>query len=193
MPSNRVAILGTGLIGSSIGLALKAARPQTQIAGYDASGENLRRAQAVKAIDRRASLRDALADAELVIISTPVGAMKALFEEIAPLLPVQALVMDTGSTKATVLQWAADLLPNGVRFVGSHPMAGSEKRGVQFAQADLFERATCVVTPDETTDPAALSAVEAFWSRLGMRTVRMSPEQHDLRVAEISHLPHTFA
>src|SRR5690242_5725869 len=124
MPYSRVAILGTGLIGSSLGLALKAARPQTQVVGYAASGENLRRAQAVKAIDRRGSLRDALSDAELVIVATPVGAMKALFEEIAPLVPTQALVMDTGSTKAAVLDWAATLLPAGVRFVGGHPMAG---------------------------------------------------------------------
>src|SRR5947209_4357394 len=110
MPLNRVAILGTGLIGASVGLALKAARPQVQILGYDASGDNLRRAQGVKAIDRRASLRDALAEADTVIVSTPVGAMKALFEEMGPLLPAKALVMDTGSTKATVLQWAAEVL-----------------------------------------------------------------------------------
>ena len=104
--ADRVAILGTGLIGCSVGLALKAARPTTQVVGYDASGDNLRRAQNVKAIDRRGSLRDALADADLVVISTPVGAMQALFEEIAPLLPVDSLVMDTGSTKSQVLQWA---------------------------------------------------------------------------------------
>src|SRR5258708_3241941 len=89
---NRVAILGTGLIGASVALAIKAARPQTQIAGYDASGDSLRRAQSVKAIDRRASLRDALEDADLVIVSTPVGAMKMLFEEMASLLPSAALV-----------------------------------------------------------------------------------------------------
>src|SRR6266567_2819200 len=136
---NRVAILGTGLIGASVGLALKAARPQAQVIGYDASGDSLRRAQSVKAIDRRGSLRDALAEAELVIVSTPVGAMKALFEEIAPLLPTQALVMDTGSTKAAVLRWANDLLPNGVRFVGSHPMAGKTETGPDAADAKLFQ------------------------------------------------------
>src|SRR3979490_1563558 len=118
---NRVAILGTGLIGASMGLALKAARPQTQIAGYDASGDNLRRAQSVKAIDRRGSLRDVLTDADLVIVSTPVGSMKALFEEMAPLLPVHALVMDTGSTKAQVLRWASDLLPSVVGLAGAPP------------------------------------------------------------------------
>src|SRR6266851_4015932 len=133
---NRVAILGTGLIGASIGLALKAARPQTQIAGYDASGDNLRRAQGVKAIDRRGSLRDVLTDADLVIVSTPVGSMKALFEEMAPLLPVHALVMDTGSTKAQVLRWAADLLPDGVRFIGGHPMAGKTETGPGAARRD---------------------------------------------------------
>src|SRR3954471_23109084 len=126
---NRVAILGTGLIGASIGLALKASRPQTQIIGYDASGDNLRRAQAAKAIDRRGSLRDALENAELVIVSTPVGSMQQLFEDIAPLLPTQALIMDTGSTKADVLRWAKELLPNGVRFVGGHPMAGKTETG----------------------------------------------------------------
>ena len=147
MPTNRVAILGTGLIGASVGLALKAARPQTQIAGYDASGDSLRRAQAVKAIDRRASLRDALADADLVIVSTPVGSMKALFEEMGPLLPVHALVMDTGSTKAQVLRWAAELLPNGVRFIGGHPMAGKTESGPDAAEAKLFNGAVCCLTP----------------------------------------------
>ena len=110
-PFETITLIGLGLIGSSIGLALKAARPQTQVVGYDALGDNLRRAQSVKAIDRRASLRDALTDADLVIVATPVGAMKALFEEMAPLLPVHALVMDTGSTKATVLRWAAAIRP----------------------------------------------------------------------------------
>src|SRR5947209_15873855 len=147
MPYSRVAILGTGLIGSSIGLALKAARPQTQVIGYDASGDNLRRAQSVKAIDRRGSLRDALADADLVIVSTPVGAMKALFEEIAPILPTQALVMDTGSTKASVLDWAGALLPAGVRFVGGHPMAGKTETGPDAADARLFQGAVWCLAP----------------------------------------------
>src|SRR5947209_13437366 len=94
---DRVAILGTGLIGASVGLAIKAARPATQVVGYDASGDTLRRAQQAKAIDRRGSLRDAVGEADLVVLSTPVGAMRILFEEIAPLLRVGTIVMDTGS------------------------------------------------------------------------------------------------
>src|SRR5581483_7019358 len=147
MALNRVAILGTGLIGASVGLALKAGRPQIQILGYDASGDNLRRAQGIKAIDRRASLRDALTDADAIIISTPVGAMKALFEEMAPLIPTHALVMDTGSTKTEVLRWAADLLPSGVRFVGGHPMAGKTDSGPDAADAKLFQGATWCLAP----------------------------------------------
>jgi predicted dinucleotide-binding enzyme len=97
--------------------------------GYDASGDNLRRAQGVKAIDRRGSLRDALADADLVIVATPVGSMKALFEEIAPVLPVDALVMDTGSTKAQVLRWAADLLPTACASSAATRWLAKPKRG----------------------------------------------------------------
>ena len=190
---NRVAILGTGLIGSSVGLALKAARPQTQIVGYDASGDSLRRAQSVKAIDRRGSLRDALADAELVIISTPVGAMKALFEEISPILPVQALVMDTGSTKASVLEWAGSLLPSGVRFVGGHPMAGKTETGPDAADAGLFRGAVWCLAPLATTGKDAIDEAVALVESLGASPYFVDPSEHDGLVASVSHLPHLLS
>jgi prephenate dehydrogenase len=187
---DRVAILGTGLIGSSVGLALKAARPQTQIVGYDASGDNLRRAQSVKAIDRRGSLRDALADADLVIVSTPVGSMKALFEEMAPLLPVDALVMDTGSTKAAVLRWAADLLPNGVRFVGGHPMAGKTETGPDAADATLFRGAVWCLAPLPTAPKDAIDDAVHLVESLGAAPYFLDPDEHDGLVASVSHLPY---
>jgi prephenate dehydrogenase len=190
---SRVAILGTGLIGASVGLALKVARPQVQIIGYDASGENLRRAQSIKAIDRRGSLRDALPDAELVIISTPVGAMKALFEEIAPLLPVEALVMDTGSTKATVLQWAADLLPNGVRFVGGHPMAGKTESGPDAADAKLFQGAVWCLAPLPTATRDAIDEAVKLVDMLGASPYFLDPSEHDGLVASVSHLPYLMS
>ncbi len=167
MHPSRVAILGTGLIGASVGLALKALRPTTQVVGYDASGDHLRRAQQVKAIDRRASLRDALADANLVILSTPVGAMKSLFEEIGPLLPVDALVMDTGSTKARVLEWAAQLLPDGVRFVGGHPMAGKTDIGPDAADAKLFQGAVWCLVPLPTAPRDAIDDAVRVVESLG--------------------------
>jgi prephenate dehydrogenase len=193
VPSNRVAILGTGLIGASVGLALKALRPQTQIAGYDASGDNLRRAQSVKAIDRRASLRDALADADLVIISTPVGAMKALFEEIAPLLPVDALVMDTGSTKAAVLGWATDLLPNGVRFIGGHPMAGKTETGPDAADAKLFQGAVWCLAPLASVQRDAIDDAVRLVESLGATPYFLDPDEHDGLVASVSHLPYLMS
>ena len=193
MAHNRVAILGTGLIGASIGLALKAARPQTPVAGYDASGENLRRAQAVKAIDRRASLRDALTDADLVIVATPVGAMKALFEEMAPLLPVHALVMDTGSTKASVLRWAADLLPRGVRFVGGHPMAGKTETGPDAADARLFQGAVWCLAPLPTTGRDTIDEAVKLVESLGAAPYFLDPEEHDGLVASVSHLPYLMS
>jgi prephenate dehydrogenase len=189
----RVAILGTGLIGSSVGLALKAARPQTQVVGYDASGDNLRRAQSVKAIDRRASLRDALADADLVIVSTPVGAMKALFEEMAPLLPVHALVLDTGSTKAQVLKWAADLLPDGVRFVGGHPMAGKTETGPDAADAKLFTGAVWCLAPLPSTRRDAIDDAVRLVESLGASPYFLDPDEHDGLVASVSHLPYLMS
>jgi prephenate dehydrogenase len=190
---NRVAILGTGLIGASIGLAIKAGRPQTQVAGYDASGENLRRAQAVKAIDRRASLRDALADADLVIVSTPVGAMKALFEEIAPLLPRDALVMDTGSTKARVLHWAAEVLPSGVRFVGGHPMAGKTETGPDAADARLFQGAVWCLAPLPSTTRDAIDEAVRLVESFGAAPYFLDPDEHDGLVASVSHLPYLMS
>jgi len=190
---NRVAILGTGLIGASIGLALKAARPQTQIAGYDASGDNLRRAQGVKAIDRRGSLRDVLADADLVIVSTPVGSMKALFEEMAPLLPVHALVMDTGSTKAQVLHWATDLLPSGVRFVGGHPMAGKTETGPDAADAKLFQGAVWCLAPLPTAPRDAIDEAVKLVESLGASSYFLDPDEHDGLVASVSHLPYLMS
>ncbi len=193
MAHNRVAILGTGLIGASIGLALKAARPQTQIAGYDASGDNLRRAQGVKAIDRRGSLRDVLADADLVIVSTPVGSMKALFEEMAPLLPVHALVMDTGSTKAQVLHWATDLLPSGVRFVGGHPMAGKTETGPDAADAKLFQGAVWCLAPLPTAPRDAIDEAVKLVESLGASSYFLDPDEHDGLVASVSHLPYLMS
>ena len=135
----------------------------------------------------------AVRDADLVVLCTPVGTFGRLLDAIGPALAPGAVVTDVGSTKASIVQAARTSVPLSARFVGSHPMAGSEKRGVEFARADLFRGALCIVTPDEATDPEALAKVEGFWQRLGMRTRRLSPVEHDRRLAEVSHLPHAVA
>jgi prephenate dehydrogenase len=102
-------------------------------------------------------------------------------------------VTDVGSTKRSIVEAAEKHLPESVLFVGSHPMAGSEKRGVKFARADMMQGALCILTPTDRTPAQATEAVEGFWRLLGMRTTRMSPEDHDRRLADVSHLPHALA
>lgn len=135
----------------------------------------------------------AVRGADLVILCTPVGTFSHLLDTIGPALAPGAIVTDVGSTKASVVHAARTGIPKSARFVGSHPMAGSEKRGVEHARADLFEDALCIVTPDDASDADAVAQVEGFWQRLGMRTTRISPVEHDRRLANVSHLPHAVA
>jgi prephenate dehydrogenase len=154
----------------------------------------LERALAVGAIDRPAlDLARAVEGADLVILCTPVGLLADMLNGISGSLKGGAIVTDVGSTKASVVGQGSKILKESAVFVGSHPMAGSEKRGVEFARADLFRNALCIMTPTAETDPAALEQVEAFWRLIGMRTCRMSPEDHDRALAEVSHLPHALA
>ena len=194
MVFNRLSILGVGLLGGSIGLAVKSIAKSCQIVGYGHRDASIGKALAMGAIDRGfASARQAVQDAALVLVCTPVGTFQSIFQEIANSLSPGAIVTDVGSTKRSAVRLAEELLPGHVRFVGSHPMAGSEKRGVESARADLFNGATCVVTPTDRTDPQALGAVEEFWRELGMTITRCSPEEHDRLVGSISHLPHALA
>jgi prephenate dehydrogenase len=136
---------------------------------------------------------EAVRGADLVILCAPVGRLASLLSEISPALVDGALVTDVGSTKRAVVEAAERSLPSFVHFVGSHPMAGSEKRGVQFARADLFDQAVCILTPTHRTAAMALAAVESFWRSLGMRTTQLNPVDHDRLLADVSHLPHAVA
>jgi prephenate dehydrogenase len=194
MSSHRLSILGVGLLGGSIGLALRAAASDYEIVGYGHRPETLERARQVGAIDRgETELGRAVEGADLVILCTPVGRFREILTGLAASLKPGAVVTDVGSTKASVVAEAARILPAGVSFVGSHPMAGSEKRGVEFARADLFRNALCILTPTDQTPTEAVERVDAFWRELGMRTCRMSPADHDAALAEVSHLPHALA
>jgi prephenate dehydrogenase len=194
MHPTRLSILGVGLLGGSIGLAVKAAAIPCRIVGYGHRPATLKRALEMGAIDESASsCKEAVAGADLVILCTPVGLFETLMTEMAPGLAAGATVTDVGSTKRSVVEMAGRLLPGAVHFVGSHPMAGSEKRGVEYARADLFQGARCIVTPTEKANPTALAAVEQFWGQLGMRTEQMSPQEHDRLICDISHLPHAIA
>jgi prephenate dehydrogenase len=133
----------------------------------------------------------AASGADLCIFCTPIGAMPALAREIAPHLSASAVVTDAGSVKGVVVSTLEEIL--GGRFIGSHPMAGSEKSGIEAARADLFEGATCILTPTDLTEDHALEAARTLWRSLGGRLVEMSAEAHDLAVGRVSHLPHAVA
>jgi prephenate dehydrogenase len=194
MEPRRLSILGVGLLGGSIGLALKSITSSCKIVGYGHRLENLQRAMDVGAVDEIfQDPAEAVEGADLVILCTPVGTFVDLLERISPALLPGAVVTDVGSTKRSIVSAAKERVPKTVHFVGSHPMAGSEKRGVEFARADLFRGALCILTPTTGTDLDAVKKVEEFWKLLGMQVTQMSPEVHDRLVADISHLPHAVA
>ena len=193
MDIRHVTIIGVGLLGGSAGLALKAFDPRIEIAGVGRRAESLEQARAIGAVDTvHLDAAEAVAGTDLVILATPVGAFERHMRSIEPHLADRAIVTDVGSTKTSVVEEAHRVL-GPKRFCGSHPMAGSERKGPSFTRADLFTGATCVVTPTQETPPAVAARVARLWQKMGMRTVTMAPADHDRVVARVSHLPHALA
>ena len=185
-----VAIVGLGLIGGSMGLAIRKGQAAQQVVGYDLGKGVSDQARKVGAIDQAYSaLADAVRGADLVILATPVGAMRALLQDLAPLLSPGAIVTDTASTKAQVINWAEEFLPTTVSFVGGHPMAGKEVSGVDAADANLFRNRIYCLTPTARTRSTAVSKVSALVETLGARVRFLEPSEHDGQVAGVSHLP----
>ncbi len=189
----RLAILGPGLLGGSIALAARRAG-SFHVAAW------ARRPQAVAEMEQRgladvvsSDLSTVVKGADLVVLCVPIGAMGALARQIAPMLSPRAVVTDVGSVKSPVVDELRGIFGQAGRFVGSHPMAGSEQTGIAAARAELFDGAACIVTPDEHSDHEAVEQVRALWRSLGGRALELSPSQHDEIVALISHFPHLLA
>jgi len=195
MQVRRLSILGLGLLGGSLGLAVKSRISGCSVTGYAHRKETLDAALTTGAVDEGFSdPAEAVRGADLVVLCTPVLMISPLLRQIATSLTDGAVVTDVGSTKRSIVREGEEILAGtGRHFVGSHPMAGSEKRGVQFAKADLYEGAVCITTPTGRTDPAALEKVEGFWKTLGMRLTRIEPDRHDQLLSDVSHLPHAVA
>ncbi len=186
----KIAVLGLGLIGGSLGLALRKAGVAKNIAGYDSNPDVTRHALARGAITHLCHTgEEAVQQADMVVLATPILALPALLERIAPVLKPGALVTDTASTKAQVLTWAQTLLPANVVFVGGHPMAGREHSGIEAAEEKLFEGCSYCLTPTMETPPEAIAHLSAIVMRLGARPFVLDAERHDRLVAGISHLP----
>jgi prephenate dehydrogenase len=189
-----VTVVGVGLLGGSAALAIKAHYSRVKIAGVGRRESSLARALDAGAIDTaHLDASEPAARADLVILSTPVGAFAGHMRAMAHVLRPHAVVTDVGSTKAGVVRTGERILGPGGPFVGSHPMAGSERTGPEFARADLFAGATCIVTPTPRTPERRVRAVERFWRDLGAVTLRMTPAAHDKAVARVSHAPHVLA
>lgn len=186
-----VAILGTGLIGGSIGLALKAARKKYKVIGIGRRWSTLRLAKKIGAVDQiTLSLEKGLKEADLVILAAPVGIILRQLKLIPLFVKPGAIVTDAGSTKAHIVRTAEKVLKGKAFFVGSHPMAGSEKTGVAAAKPDIFKNSMCLVTKTLGTNKQALQIVSNFWKQLGADIRVLSPSVHDLITAGVSHLPH---
>lgn len=187
----RIAIIGLGLIGGSLGLALKQfAGSEYWLIGYARRAEVAEAALRRGAVDRvETSLSRTVEGADLVIIATPVLTIKDILSQIAACLPPGCVVSDTGSTKVQVLKWAREILPPSVDFVGGHPLAGKEIQGIEAAQADLFQGCLYCLTPWERTCPSSLEKVMALVRKLGARPYLIDAREHDELVAGISHLP----
>jgi prephenate dehydrogenase len=190
-----VALLGTGLIGASLGLALRQRAPHLDVVGADPQAEALETALARGALSRTAEARDAVVDADLVVLAAPLDALPALLQTVAPALKHGSLVTDVGSVKGPTMRAAADALPESVRFVGGHPMAGAASGGPENADALLFENAAYILTPPPDAGDLTAFAPSALWlvETIGARAVVLDAERHDAIVAAVSHLPQLLA
>jgi prephenate dehydrogenase len=191
MAQSRIAIIGTGLIGTSLGLALAARKDRNyEIVGVDRDRANARQAKKMGAIDREVgSLEEALKGSGLVVIAVPVLGAKRILQEMGPYLEPNAIVTDTCSTKADILRWAGEFLPEIIHFVGGHPMAGREQSGPGAASADLFKGASWAVTPSPRANEQAVETILGLIEAVGAVPLYIDPAEHDNYAAAVSHLP----
>lgn len=189
----KVAIVGVGLIGGSLGMALRNRRLAARVVGVGRDAARLEKARALGAIDDAATdWAEGIAGADLVVLATPIQQILSDLERLRSHLGPGALVTDVGSTKAEIVR-AGDAASGPGGFVGGHPMAGSERSGVEAATAELFIEAVWALTPSAQTEPAALARIRTMAQAVGARVITLDPEAHDQAVAVTSHLPHVLA
>jgi cyclohexadieny/prephenate dehydrogenase len=191
---NRVALIGVGLIGSSMARAMRRANLVGHIAGYAHTPEIVERAKKAGFADSmHADLVACVKDADLVVLAAPVGAFADIAKVIGPHVKPGAIVSDTGSVKGAVVRDVAPHLPKGVHLIPAHPIAGTEQSGPEAGFAELFDGRWCILTPPPDADAAAVAKLKSFWEGLGSQVEIMEPKHHDLVLAITSHLPHLIA
>ena len=191
---NKITILGVGLLGASFALALKKNGLCESITGYGRNRENLQRAKERNIIDSfETDPASACRDSDLIMLSAPVGSFLGLAQAISPALKKGAVLTDVGSVKGMLVRQIEKLLPEAVHYIGGHPIAGSDRSGIDAANSELFSNALCVITPTENSVPSALEKIQNLWKALGSEIIILNPEEHDRIYASVSHLPHLIA
>ncbi len=191
----RLAIIGVGMIGASLALALKQARAVNHVVGCGRNQLNLQKGMDLGVIDSyTASIAEAASSADVVVIATPLGAMKQVFDQIVDIVAEHTVITDTGSAKESVIKVAQTVLGDKIsQFVPGHPIAGAEKSGVEAGLADLYQNRRVIITPLESTDPEAVAKIESMWQACGASIEYLGVEHHDKVLAATSHLPHMLA
>ena len=192
---NRLAIIGIGLIGGSLSLALKQAGQVKHVVGYARNEATRERALSLGIIDTAAaSIEAAVAEADVILLAVPMGAMASVLAEMAPHLTDNMIITDAGSTKAGVVKAASDILGNSIsQFVPGHPIAGTEKSGPSAAFATLYQDHKVILTPMKQTNVSAVETIKTMWQQTGAEVSEMTVEHHDLILAATSHIPHLLS
>ena len=189
-----ITIVGVGLIGGSFARVCKKKKLADRIIGFGRDEKNLKKAVELKVIDSYTqNLKEAVRDSDFILLATPVSTIIEITREMMPYLKKGTIITDAGSVKGEIVRKIDDMLPEGIFFVGAHPIAGTEKSGVEASFLDLFVGSRCVITPTEKTDPAALEKVKEVWKETGSEVIRMDVDKHDRYLAAVSHLPHAVA
>jgi len=189
-----VFIVGVGLIGGSVAAALKERGYPGAITGFGRNIDRLKKCQSVGLIDEFSTDAAILEKPDsLIIFCTPIDHITNFFQSSKVNFDKTSIITDAGSTKNSICKAAQKYLPEEMTFIGSHPIAGSEKQGFEHALSDLFQNRLCVITPDEKTDETAITSLKEFWEFLGSEVAILSPSEHDFRLAQTSHLPHLIA
>ncbi len=190
----KMTVIGVGLLGASLAKACKERGLVEEISGYGRNRENLEKSKDLKIIDHcPADLGAAVSGADLIVLCTPVSTLVPLMQNLASEVRPGTLITDVGSVKEPIVKGINKLVPKGVFFVGSHPIAGGENSGLEASTADLYQDAKCIVTPTDATDKKAVEKISALWQAVGMEVVSLSAEEHDFIFGAVSHLPHIVA
>ncbi|MBC8481778.1 MAG: prephenate dehydrogenase [Planctomycetes bacterium] len=190
----QITVIGLGLLGGSVSMTVLRNFSNVKAVGYAHRESTAQKAKKLQiATEVTSDICKSVSNSDIVILATPISTFNDIFKQIAGNLKKGCIITDVGSTKVSPHKWAQKNLPSHVYYVGSHPIAGSEQRGIEYARDDLFDNASCIITKTKNTNPNAVILLEKFWSRMGCYVKILTPAEHDRIFASVSHVPHLTA